>query len=677
MDDGVSKGMALAYFNKGQQVLLDDARYQLARQISETEWQLENLSTGRMKDYTLKELHTLYTAGRLRFLVNSASGSRADYMAVHGERQIVALDLLETELQEETKRRYAYVKAVMNARLIIYTSATINPIIETVYRQINDKKRKPNWSTVNRWRKRFIDGGKDIRAMVPRNAMKGNRERRVPEQVIEIVRKAVNEKYMTREKPTMIDTRDHAIKLVNDENKLLPSAARLPLPTATMVKSVIGEIDAYDRSLARDGYPIAQAKFRAVLGSVIADKPLQRVEIDHTIFDVMLIDDDSLLPLGRPTVTACIEVRSRCALGIYIGFEPPSADTVAQCLKHAFLPKTGLREMYPSVNNEWEAYGVMETLVVDNGLEFHSERLEAMCFPFGINIQYSPRKKPWFKPYIERFLGSLNRGTAHGMPGTTFANIFEKADYDATKNAVLTLSQFKEVVNKWVVDYYHQQLHRTLGRKPIDVWREEANPDSIPFPCDVNELDFLLGATETRTVTHKGVELNSLFYNSKSLATLRAKHGDKLKANIRYQPSDLGCIYVIDPDNGNSLKVPALNAEYASGLSLWSHKIIRRYAREHLDSEDIVALAEAKEAIRDIVRGALNDKKLKTRKKAARYKASSSSDGDVGGRSPSKKTANAAMNEVPVDDQIEPDALPDLDAPLARERKKFNVIIGN
>ena len=126
-------------------------------------------------------------------------------------------------------------------------------------------------------------------------------------------------------------------------------------------------------------------------------------------------------PPSRPASTA-----TRCILGIYIGFNPPSYQSVAACLKDCFLPKVNLHRDYPGIVNEWPAYGVMHNLVVDGGLEFYSASLEQVCLSLNINWIAAPRRTPWFKGKIERFLGTMNRAVAHGVPGTTFSNIFEK-----------------------------------------------------------------------------------------------------------------------------------------------------------------------------------------------------------------------------------------------------------
>ncbi len=119
----------------------------------------------------------------------------------------------------------------------------------------------------------------------------------------------------------------------------------------------------------------------------------------------MVVDEQTGLPLGRPSVTACIDCYSRCILGIYIGFNPPSFQSVAACLKDCFLPKVNLKRDNPGIVNEWPAYGVMHNLVVDGGLEFYSASLEQVCLSLNINWIAAPRRTAWFKGKIERFLG--------------------------------------------------------------------------------------------------------------------------------------------------------------------------------------------------------------------------------------------------------------------------------
>ena len=66
--------------------------------------------------------------------------------------------------------------------------------------------------------------------------------------------------------------------------------------------------------------------------------PLDIIQIDHTKVDVILVDDETRKPIGRPFITVAIDVYSRMILVLYI-LEAPSYFSVGQCLLNAILPK--------------------------------------------------------------------------------------------------------------------------------------------------------------------------------------------------------------------------------------------------------------------------------------------------------------------------------------------------
>jgi len=77
---------------------------------------------------------------------------------------------------------------------------------------------------------------------------------------------------------------------------------------------------------------------------------------------------------------------------------------------------------------------------------------------------------------------------------------------------------------------------------------------------------------------------------------------------------------VFDPLKETYLLIPAVDQAYAKGVSLWQHKVIRRYAQRQLNARtDIVALAEAKAEIRRLVERDFNRKSTRGRKRHARF----------------------------------------------------------
>ena len=150
--------------------------------------------------------------------------------------------------------------------------------------------------------------------------------------------------------------------------------------------------------------------------------PLQRVEIDHTTLDLIVVDETRLLPLGRPTLTIIIDRCTRCILGYYIGYEPASYISVMKALSHAIKPKSYVKQKYPDVENIWPCWGIPDLLIVDNGPEFHSNDLEAAASIDQFRHPVLSRKKPWLKGAVERHFRTQSVSLIHTLPGT---NIFK------------------------------------------------------------------------------------------------------------------------------------------------------------------------------------------------------------------------------------------------------------
>ena len=113
-------------------------------------------------------------------------------------------------------------------------------------------------------------------------------------------------------------------------------------------------------------------------------------------------------------------------LGRYVGYEPPSSNTVLQCLRHAINRKTYLRQQFPNIQNDWETYGLPETIAGDNGLEFLGKHYADALLQLGIHIDYSPVRMPWYKAGIERFFGVQNKQLLHRLRELLFQIFLKK-----------------------------------------------------------------------------------------------------------------------------------------------------------------------------------------------------------------------------------------------------------
>ncbi|MDP2071955.1 MAG: integrase core domain-containing protein [Methylotenera sp.] len=641
--------MAIVHFCKNVHFDMDGREYQMTQEISEGLWQVREVRTGRVHEFNLQALQQCYAEGKLVFMEDP---QKAVLREEAGASKSTTINRqVEGKEWDKAVVRRMYVKAVEH---LPCTESIIKQAIQLVWTKIKSPAKAPHWVNVCAWKKTYMANGKDAFALAGQHQRKGNRISRYPIEVVEIAEDCIDRLYMRRERSTVEEVMEDAVVMVTRENNQRPESQQLPLPTRRLIERLINAIPAYDRYVARHGKVAAHRVFRSKLKHLVTNKPLEAAEIDHTKLDLFVIDDESHVPLGRPWLTICIDSHTRCILGIYIGFEPPSYLTVGKCLKHAFLPKVNLQQQYPDIRHVWEAHGVMEQLFVDNGLEFHSISLEKACFAFGVEIVYTPRKTPWFKGKIERFNRTINQSVSHGIAGTTFSNIFEKDDYDPAKHAVVTLSTLRLIIHKWIADYYHQKPHRGLGDvTPAAMWASSITPDEIALAHNPAEIDMLLGkAVPDKTVSHKGIEINNLLYNCPELMQLRRERGDTFKVEIRVDESDIGHLYVMLGSGQGYIEVPALNQDYAKGMTLWLHNICREYAKKHFKKADVYSYARAKTEIREIVENELKLKRKKSHAKVARYNDTTQQPvDDVTNQKPKSATTRAkpiADNSVPL-----------------------------
>ena len=609
--------MSLHALRTGQHVKIGAALFRILQRLPDTRWQLQNVATGEWCMFDESDLLDQFSRNELSFVVTVDECSRS--VSSMSEKLTRDLSLYPSNLVELARTRIQYLNEIDRRQPISITRANIEPLTRAVAERVTDSK-PPGWRTVCRDYRKWVAAGRDIRALILRHADKGRGGPRILPEVKSISDQVIQELYMTAERKRVPEVHLEIVRRLSDANKFRPKAEHLPIPSRSTIYREIERKSPYEVMVARYGKRRAEMEFRVSGIGPETFRALQRVSMDHTPSDIIVVDDNTMLPLGRPTITSALDEHTRCPMGFYTGFEPPSCLSVMRGLKHAILPKTYVPREFPSIKNSWECYGVPELVVVDNPPEFHSSHFERACLQIGTDIQYAKVLVPWYKGKLERFQGTMNHDLMHGNPGTTFSNILERDEYDPTRHAVVLLSTFREMLHKWIIDVYLQTPHRGIKDTPAHRWQDDVGALPPPLPPSASELDVVLGMTAQRVVFHYGVELEGLKYNGEELGALRRRMGTGAKVELTFDPGDLGHINVLDPQKGAYVRVPALDQAYAKGISLWQHKVIRRYAQRQLNARtDILALAHAKAEIRALVERDFNRKSTHGRKRHARF----------------------------------------------------------
>lgn len=600
---------------------------------------IENLATGELQTISIDTLTQALFAGKLELQVIGRTAKRAERAGADFSTQnkYYSLDDVPPHLLEIAQYRLQIIQPLLDMPAGGRTLATVLARVAEVRAQAqltpdpNSGKgqekgkgkglaSKVSKTSIYDWMRYYTEAGNDLRALIPDTTeCGGKRKPRLDEEVSALVDSTIKEKYLVAERVTIGQVHSEIALRIHELNQTRPSDEQLTLPSRTTIARRIDSLDVVEKFAAKNGKLAARRRFKQYTATERPTVPLERVEIDHTRSDLIVLDDVDNMPLGRLTITYALDVATGYPLGYSFGWDGTSYLAIAECLRHAIYPKGDIRERY-GTEHQWLAYGVPSTLVTDNGKDFLSKSLKDACALLGIVLQRTPVLSPHFKGGVERHMGNMNTMLLHGLPGTTFSNIGKRGNYQSEKDAAVYLSEIDKLFNIYAVDIYGESYNRGIEGIPARRWEHAVNVQGfIPrLPSSVLELDIMLASVDSRSIHHYGIEFENLIYNSAELGPLRAAlRGQAVK--IKYQAGDLGRIYVYHPFEQRYIEVPAHAQEYADGLSLWKHKIVVRLARTLGDKVDMVALGRARRKIQEVVDAGRSRRSMAARSRVARW----------------------------------------------------------
>lgn len=528
------------------------------------------------------------------------------------------LDELSERDRLETQRRTIYLEALLQQPSLTFADDFLRPLISEVAKKINDLT-PPCPRTLRRWHQRFMTNN-DIRTLIPRYDLRGPKIWHQKEAVLKFASEAIEEAFAISPQANVPHIYTRFLGKIEMENSKNPLAEPIVAPSERTLRRLCQRMERYEITRLKEGKASADRRFRLIQHSVKTTRILERVEVDHTPLDLFIVDEQTWLPLGRPTLTVFIDHYSRMLLGYYLTFTSPSTAAVMGALRHAVLPKALESSKIANlpIHHNWPCYGLPEALIMDNGLEFHSHDLESVAFDLGVRLQYCPAHQPRFKGCVERYLKTINYSFANQLPGASLARFHLRGDYDPQKCALLTFGEFKHLFEKWVVDVYAQTLHKGLGTTPWDRWRQGVSEHPPRLPDDIRNLQGRIGQVKTCKLQANGITVNTLNYVGDELKSLLLAYGPGVAMRVVFDPEDLGEIQVWGPDAQEPVTVAARDPYYAKGLTLQQHQFIGQLLREQgAAAENREATQRARYELASAIEQLMVNRKLTARKRSA------------------------------------------------------------
>eukprot|EP01012_Entosiphon_sulcatum_P017286 TRINITY_DN22078_c0_g2_i1.p1 TRINITY_DN22078_c0_g2~~TRINITY_DN22078_c0_g2_i1.p1 ORF type:complete len:560 (+),score=47.22 TRINITY_DN22078_c0_g2_i1:103-1782(+) len=405
----------------------------------------------------------------------------------------------------------------------------------------------------------------------------GKGKGRLSEQVERVIRELLHKRFLTKQKRSVAAFHREVARACTVQN--------LPIPTRNTLARRIDGLDPIKATRRREGQDASRGLQSAGGRPPALTAPLEQVQIDHTVIDLIVVDEHDRQPIGRPYLTIAIDVFTRCVLGIVVTLEAPSAVSVGLCLVHIASDKRPwLQEL--NVEIDWPMSGKPKLLYLDNAAEFKSEALRRGCEQHGIRLSYRPPGQPHYGGIVERIIGTTMHMVHNELPGTTFSNPSQRGKYASEKMASLTLRELE----RWLtiaVGTYHGSVHSGLLQPPMARWAEALACE--PAPAIVtNPKTFLVDFLPIirRTLQRTGFVIDHVYYYTDALKPWIARRDRLPPFLIRRDPRDISRIWVLEPEGQLYLEVPYRTLAHPA-VTLWEQREaltrLRQRGREQVD----------------------------------------------------------------------------------------------
>ncbi|TGE02648.1 hypothetical protein [Methylobacterium nonmethylotrophicum] len=420
----------------------------------------------------------------------------------------------------------------------------------------------PGPTTLREWISEFEDAGFRSSAFKPGYGRCGNRKQ-LDGRVLNIIQQRVDE-YASRGCPAKDDVFMDVDADVRRLNRELPKDAQLSV-NERAVRRRVNMLPPVTVDAGRLGTDVAGRKYtpvgeglRTFNGLEVIER-MGRVEMDDWEMDLFAILNDAevydtltpkqreqarkLDPKVRCTVTAGIDVVTRCIVALNVTPGKPSTMGSRRALHSMFIDKTGWARL-AKATSEWPMTAKSREIATDGGPAFEGDFRDTVrrC---GITHRY-PGGNPASRGHIESFFRSL-KGFCRMFTGQAFANVVKRGDYEAEGMASVMAHEVEILLVRYIVDEYHRRPHSGLGdMSPLSVWERSTN-ELLTAPDEVQRHAAFGIRKRNLRIRAPGVRYMHVDYKHPKMGLLYGLVGRRDLTGV-INPNDLGTILVLVPE---------------------------------------------------------------------------------------------------------------------------------
>ena len=182
------------------------------------------------------------------------------------------------------------------------------------------------------------------------------------------------------------------------------------------------------------------------------------------------------------------------------------------------------------------------------------------------------------KPKVERFFATLDYLTLH--EGRVYKPDVNVLRIDPKKDAAISLSELCKGLVLFCCDIHGRTPNNRTLELPYDRFAESLERNPPPsLPVSMSSLDMIAAMSKSKTIAHGGVEFFGLNYTGYPLKEMIESAGGKFTNLIKWDPDDMGNMFVQHPRSHEWVSLTCTRPDYASGLTWNQHRLIRSFVR--------------------------------------------------------------------------------------------------
>lgn len=241
----------------------------------------------------------------------------------------------------------------------------------------------------------------------------------------------------------------------------------------------------------------------------------------------------------RPHISAFIDDFSRACPGITVSTKFSDSWSISILSHFAFNRKDNYLK--------WLASGLPFHVESDCGGDWIGEAVQNSWKSLGISPIIDHPYYPDSKGKVERFFRTMDSNLLRKFPGHFDAIGRTEGAARKRVHELLTIEQLRKEIYDWVVNKYHQTIHSSTDRKPIELWEETVRYRPVENEDDLNV--FLLKFDKERMILNSGIRLTLDKVKHRYWSSEFDDHS-KRRVAIRYNPEDMESVLIYCAESG-------------------------------------------------------------------------------------------------------------------------------